>query len=184
MGWLSFSAPYAKAGFAEWVHFLLLDSPRLSPFPCGFTGQPGWAGFPVTSPEPETGLSVFPRSPLYPNPWKTDIFFHNWHRMCLGQEPCINYKDWPPPRELEKKPDNTVGKSFPHINWHLKYVQVWWTFCNATEPNVMENHTLALVSQGTWPDVDISVRQSNFNYCTLLTHHTPGKHQILSRLPA
>lgn len=70
-------------------------------------------------------------------PWKTDFFFHNWHRLCLGQEPNINYKDWPQPRELKKNLDNTNGKLFPHMNWHLKYVLVLCTICYITEPNLM-----------------------------------------------
>lgn len=96
-------------------------------------------------------------------PWKTDFFFHNWHRLCLGQEPNINYKDWPQPRELEKKLDNTVGKLFSHVNWHLKYVLVLCMFFYANEPSVMENNMPALVSQRTWADWNVSIRQSNFN---------------------
>lgn len=97
-------------------------------------------------------------------PWKADCFFFpNWHRLCLGQEPNINYKDWPQPREHEKKLDNTVGKLFSHVNWHSKYVLVLYTFSMPMEPSVMEKNVLALVSQGTWTDWNISIRQSNFN---------------------
>lgn len=91
------------------------------------------------------------------------FFFPNWHRLCLGQEPNINYKDWPQPREHEKKLDNTVGKLFSHVNWHSKYVLVLCTFSMPMEPSGMENNVLALVSRGTWTDWNLSIRQSNFN---------------------
>ena len=45
MGRILSFAPYAKAGFAEWVHFLLLDSPCLSPFPCGDIDSQAGLGF-------------------------------------------------------------------------------------------------------------------------------------------
>lgn len=68
-------------------------------------------------------LCMFPRPPLCPNYGKTGLYFsHNWHGLCLGQEPKTNYKEWPQPRELEKHLDNTVQKLFPRMRWHLKYV--------------------------------------------------------------
>lgn len=116
MGWTFFSAPYATVGFAELAYFLLLDRPCLSPLPCGFTGRTAfkWPHVPTVA-----ALS---------KPWKTGFCFHNWHRQCLGQEPNINDRDWPPPRDLEKRVDNAVGKLFPPINWHLNNVQVLRTF--------------------------------------------------------
>lgn len=156
-GWLCKMGPFPPA----W-------QPLSSPILCGFTRQPSWVGFSVLSPEPETGLYMFPWSPLYPNHGNL-TFFHNWHRLCWGQEPNINYKDWPQPRELEKKLDNTVGKLFPHINWYLKYVRVLCAFFYATEPDVVENTILALVSilGLTW-----AYQQGNPISTNLFTHHT------------
>lgn len=62
---------------------------------------------------------IFPRSPLS-KLWKTGLFItHNWHGLCLGQEPNTNYKEWPQPRELEKHLDNTVR------NCSLTWTGIW-----------------------------------------------------------
>lgn len=91
-------------------------------FPRGYTGQPGWVGFSLILPQLEKAVHVPTAAPLS-KLWKTGLYFsHNWHGLCLGQEPKTNYKEWPQPRELEKHLDNTVQKLFPRMRWHLKYV--------------------------------------------------------------
>lgn len=63
-------------------------------------------------------------------------FFHNWRRLCLGQEPSINYKDWPQPGTWEEAKITVLGNCFllriGIWNMYKYHVRWWchWTKCN------------------------------------------------------
>lgn len=72
MGRILSFAPYTKAGFAEWVHFLPLDGPCLSPFPCRHrTARLGW----VFSDSAKAGdrAGHVPTVTSLSKAWKTDF---------------------------------------------------------------------------------------------------------------